>query len=143
MQHVSKSDTTEDAILLILIKKSHRCIFKLQTVDSSTGHLNLIYTTSTFLKNEDIKWVEFELDFDPVIPPNTIYYINRYNNNFVCHVEDFVGFYTANIQKIVKPDHIHVNLPKATDGWVKVTCYKKEKNDKYDQIVQEFAKNIM
>ena len=50
------------------------------------------YIKKTF-KREDVKWVEMKLSFTPIIPVNTISYINKVNDNFVCHIEDFEKFY--------------------------------------------------
>ena len=138
MQSFFKSETFKDEILVILIKKSHKAIFKIKTCDDATEHLKLITNLNENLKKEDIKWVEIEISFKPEIPPNTISYINKYNNNFICHIEDFERFYLSNVTKIIQPNHIYCDHSRQTnDGWTKVSGYKKEKRDKYAEIIQE------
>lgn len=143
MQEIFKTAKSKDSILAILIKKSHKAILKLVSVDLPNEHLNLVTEVCTSLKNDDIKWVEITLDFQPTIPANTIYYINKFNNNFVCHIEDFERFYLDNVKKIIKPTHIHFDLTKVSDdGWVKVSSPKHEKKEKYDNLMAELSKLV-
>jgi hypothetical protein len=138
MQEFFKSEISNDEILIIQIKKSHKSIFRIKMIDDATEHLKLITNLSEKLKKNDIKWVEIELSFSPTIPPNTISYINKYNNNFICHIEDFERFYLSNVTKIIQPVHIYCSHSRVTvDGWTKVSGYKKEKKDKYTEIIKE------
>lgn len=138
MQEFFKSETSRDEILVILIKKSHKAIFKLKIIDDTTEHLKLITSLNEKLKKDDIKWVEIELSFKPIIPLNTISYTNKYNNNFICHIEDFERFYLSNITKIIKVDHVYCSHSRITDdGWTKVSGYKREKKDKYLELLKE------
>jgi len=139
MQEHYKSEDSHDEIIMIIIKKAHKAILKIKTVDISSIHIELISNTIDKLKKEDIKWIELTLNFDPKIPPNTISYINKYNNNLICHIEDFDNFYLTNITKIINLEHIYYVQNKVSeDGWIKVSNYKTEKKDKYDKIIQEF-----
>ena len=138
MQELFKSETTHDEILIILIRKSHKAIFKLKTIDDITEHLKLLTELSDKLKKEDIKWVEIKLLFKPTLPPNTISYQNKYNDNFICHIEDFEKFYLSNVMKIIQLDHIYCSYSKTTDdGWTKVSGYKREKREKHSEILKE------
>lgn len=143
MQEIFKSANTKDSVMAFLIKKSHKAIFKILSVDNAKEHLNLITEACTYLKNDDIKWVEIHLDFIPTIPPNTISYTNKFNNNFICHIEDFESFYMANIKKIIKFNHITCEFTKENDdGWVKVSSFKREKKEKYDKIIEELSELV-
>lgn len=138
MQNFFKSDLTNDEILIILIKKSHKAVFKIKAIDDATEHLKLITTVTETLKKEDVKWVEMEIVFKPEIPPNTISYINKYNNNFICHIEDFERFYLSNVTNIIQPLHVHYTHTKiTTDGWTKVSDKKKDKKDRHLEIINE------
>lgn len=141
MQQTFKAKKSNDVVNLILIKKSHKCIFKVMTLDNVNEHLNLITEISTYLKNEDIKWVEIEIDFIPVIPANTVSYNNKYNNNFICHIEDFEKFYLTNISKLIKLQNIYCSysskMKQNSDAWIKVSSYKTERKEKYDSIMYE------
>ena len=138
MQDFFKSETTKDEILIVMLPKLHKAIFKLKTVDEAAEHINLINKLSVSLKRSDIKWVEMELDFSPKIPSNTISYTNKFNGNFVCHVEDFERLYLDNFSNIIKPDHIHQSAGKVeVNGWITVTGSKKSKKDKYNKIIKD------
>jgi len=138
MQQIFTTENTKDEIFVLLIKKSHKAIFKLKIVDDITQHIKLISTVDIFLKKEDIKWVEMEVDFDPVVPLNAISFKNKYNNNYIVHIEDFERYYLANISNFVKLHHVYCDNSKVTeDGWIKVSGHKKEKKDKYDKIITE------
>ena len=141
MQVTYKSKRSNDIVTIILIRKSHKCILEIFTVDNVSEHLELITELNIYLKNEDIKYVEMALDFNPVIPLNTVYYINKHNNNFICHIEDFEKFYLANISNIIKLQHIHCTytnkIRKDDDNWIKVSSFKTERKEKYDSIMKE------
>ncbi|QKF94266.1 hypothetical protein QKU48_gp0808 [Fadolivirus algeromassiliense] len=139
MQENFRSETTKDELMGILIKKSHKAIFKIKTVDDPSEHIKLIGELITKLKKEDIKWVELTIDFTPILPSNTVSYTNKYNGNFVCHIEDFERFYLANYANIIKLDNVH-NIPtKVTeDGWMMVgSNHKKNKKDRYNKLIKE------
>jgi len=138
MQQIFTTESTKDEIVIILIKKSHKAIFRLKVVDDITQHIKLINTVDTFLKKEDVKWVEMEVDFDPTIPVNTISFKNKYNDNIIVHMEDFERFHLANISNLIKIHHIYCDSSKVSeDGWIKVSGHKREKKDKYDKILAE------
>lgn len=139
MQEHYKSNTSHDEITIILIKKAHKGIFKIKSVDVSTNHIDLVTLIIDTLKKDDIKWIEITMNFEPTTPPNTISYVNKYNNNIICHIEDFNNFYLANILKLITVDHIYyVPTKVSNDGWIKVSNHKVEKKEKYDKIIQEF-----
>lgn len=143
MQQIFRSETSKDEIFLILIKKSHKGIFKLRIFDDVPEHINLINKINNYLKKEDIKWVEVMIDFKPKIPLNTISYLNKYNGNIVCHIEDFEKFYLANINNFIKLNHIYVNPSRISDdGWIKNIDPKKEKKTKYNTIMNELINLI-
>jgi len=140
MQKIFTSGISKDEILLVLFNKSHKSIIKLKVVDDSSEHIKLINDICIFLKKEDIKWVEIVTNFTPYIPPNTLSYINKHNNNFVCHIEDFERFYQSNAKNYIKISHIHYNPPKSTDdGWTKVIDTNKEKKEKHTTIIQDMS----
>lgn len=139
MHEIYRSEQTKDEMFVILIKKSHKAIFKLKVVEDASEHIKLINNLITTFKREDIKWVELTIDFTPTLPSNTISYTNKYNGNFVCHIEDFEKFYFANFPNIIKCDHVFNNPAKvAEDGWVTVTTgNKKGKKDRYNKIIKD------
>jgi hypothetical protein len=138
MQEHYKSETSHDEFLVILIQKAHKAILKVKTIDVATEHIILISSTIETLKKMDIKWIEILLNFAPIIPPNTISYKNKYNDNFICHIEDFEAFYLANINKIIHIDHVyHVQTKTNVDGWITVSNPKTEKKNKYEKLAQE------
>lgn len=143
MKEFFSSDHSKDQINIFLIKKSHRAIFKLISIDNSTEHINLLNKIIIYLKKNDIKWVETEIDFEPVIPTNTVSFINKYNNFFVCHIEDFERFYRTNIKNLIKINYLHHEYNKVSDdGWIKISCPKKDKKDKYDNLINELISLI-
>lgn len=138
MQEFFKSEQTKDELCVILIKKSHKALFKLRIIEDPSEHIKLMNNLVIHLKKEDVKWVELFVDFTPKIPSNTISYTNKYNGNFVCHIEDFERFYFANFQNLIKCDQIHYIPAKTTeDGWVTVTCNKKGKKERYNNLIKE------
>jgi hypothetical protein len=139
MQQNFTTETTKDEIVIILIKKSHKAIFKLKTVDDITQHIKLVSAVDTFLKKEDIKWVELGADFEPVVPPNTVSFKNKYNDNIMVHISDFERFYLANVTNFIKLYHVYCDNSKVSeDGWIKVSSgHKKEKREKYDKIMTD------
>ena|SRR5579885_2374638 len=139
MQMIFSSEKSKDAIFTILIKKSHKALFKLKVVDDAFEHINLINKICNHFKKDDIKWIEITLNFSPKIPQNTIYFKNKFNGNFVCHIEDFEKFYLTNINLLVKLYHINTDPKISEDGWIKVFDPKKEKRDKYNKILKEFT----
>lgn len=144
MEKLFSSETSKDQINIILIKKSHKAIFKLISIDETAQHLNLIELVDVFLKKEDIKWVEFLVvgEAELIIPTNAITYKNKYNNNMICHIEDFQKFYLSNISDFIKINHVHVDIcKKSEDGW-KMVSAKHNKRDKYDQIILELSELI-
>src|SRR3989304_214820 len=112
MQQIFTTESTKDEVVIILIKKSHKAIFRQKIVDDITQHIKLINTIDTFLKKEDVKWVEMEVDFEPIIPINAISYKNKYNDNLIVHVSDFERFYLANINNLIKLHHIYCDNSK-------------------------------
>lgn len=141
MEKVFNSDVSNDQIIMILIKKTHKAIFKLISIDDITQHLKLIDQIDIYLKREDIKWVEFIVfdDFEPIVPLNAITYKNKYNNNIICHIEDFQKFYLSNVNDFVRINHIHFDNSKvSSDGWITVTN-KRNKKEKYEQIIKELS----
>jgi len=144
MEKVFNSDVSRDQINIILIKKSHKSIFKLISIDDTTQHLKLIDLIDVYLKKEDTKWVEFIVfdDFDPIIPTNAITYKNKYNNNMICHIEDFQKFYLSNVADFIRINHIHFDNSKVSDdGWITVST-KRNKKDKYDKIIMELSELV-
>lgn len=144
MEKIFTSEVSKDQINIILIKKSHKAIFKLIMIDDTTQHLKLIDLIDIYLKKEDIKWVEFIVfdEFDPIIPINVITYKNKYNNNMICHIEDFQKFYLSNVNDFVMLNHIHLDTIRVTeDGW-KVVPAKRNKKDKYEQITKELSELV-
>ena len=138
MQQKFESELSEDQISLFLIKKSHKAIFTLKSVENSTEHVSLISKIETFLRAEDIKWIEFPiLSFDPIIPKNSITYINKFNGNLVCHIEDFVKFYFANIRNFVQITHFKYNAEVNKGGWTVVKDPKKCKREKFANLIKE------
>jgi len=138
MQEFFKSETSHDELSTVLIKKSHKALFKIVTIDDATEHIKLTSTVNEKLKKEDIKWVEMALQFTPLIPPNTISYVNKYNDNFVCHIEDFERFYLANITKMIQQAHVYCDNSKVVNnGWTVVSGHKTAKRDKYLKLVKE------
>lgn len=135
MQQFFNSELTKDEIQIILIKKSHKAIFKIKSIDDITEHINLTSKICIFLKKEDTKWVEIPIDFIPKIPLNTISYNNKYNGNIVCHIEDFEKFYMANLNNFIKLNYIYVDPNRLSeDGWIKNIDPKKEKKLKYIKL---------
>ena len=134
--------TTHDEILLFIIKKSHKAIFTLKSVDNATEHFNLITSIFEFMKKEDIKWIEFPIKFDPIMPPNAITFKNKFNDNLVCHIEDFVKFYFANIRNFIKLQHIYYSDDSKTNGWTVVKSPKKGKREKYDNLLKELVELV-
>lgn len=144
MEKVFNSEVSRDQINIILIKKSHKAVFKLISIDEITQHLKLIDLIDICLKKEDIKWVEFIVfdEFDPIIPTNVITYKNKYNNNMICHIEDFQKFYLSNVADFIRLNHIHYDNSKvAPDGWITVSS-KRNKKDKYDKIIKELSELV-
>lgn len=138
MEEHYKSKNSHDEIVVILIRKAHKAIFKLKSIDIATNHINLVLSTIEILKKEDIKWIEMLLNFTPMMPPNTISYINKFNGNYICHIEDFEKFYLANVMKLINIDNVYYIQSKVIeDGWIKVSNYKTEKKEKYTKIIQE------
>jgi len=141
---VFNSEVSRDQINIILIKKSHKSIFKLISIDDTTQHLKLIDLIDVYLKKEDTKWVEFIVfdEFDPIIPTNVITYKNKYNNNMICHIEDFQKFYLSNVADFIRINHIHFDNSKVSDdGWITVST-KRNKKDKYDKIIIELSELV-
>lgn len=138
MQEFFKSETSHDELSIVLIKKSHKAIFKIVLIDDATEHIKLASLVTEKLKKDDIKWVEMSFDFSPNIPPNTISYTNKYNNNFVCHIEDFERFYLANITKMIQQSHVYCDNSKVVNnGWTVVSGQKTAKRDKYLKLLKE------
>ncbi len=140
MQSKFVSNASKDEVHLILIKKSHKAILKIVCVDDVTEHVNLIKEIEKMLRKEDTKWIEFEIRFIPVMPPNSITYINKHNGNLVCHIEDFLKFYFMNVSNFINLNHIHYVNEKNSGGWTLVGGPKKGKKMKYDKILQELEK---
>lgn len=138
MQMMFSSERSKDAIITILIKKFHKAIFKIKIVDDAFEHVNLVNKVCNYFKKDDIKWVELMINFEPKIPQNAIYYRNKFNGNFVCHIEDFEKFHLMNINSIVCIYHINVDSKISEDGWIKVSDPKKDKKEKYNKILKEF-----
>ncbi|AYV76888.1 MAG: hypothetical protein Barrevirus3_8 [Barrevirus sp.] len=134
------SKKSKDEIRLTLQQKSHRAIFNLKTVDIAEEHVKLIEELLTTLKKEDIKWIEFPTRFEPIILPNVLTFPNKVNGNITCHIVDFEVFYFANINHIVKPDHIYYdsNLNNK-NGWTVVSNLKQEKRLKHEKIMKELT----
>jgi len=138
MQRILKSKISHDEIIITFSKKKHKAYFELKLYDNATEHFQLINNLTKLLKYKDIKWVEIELLFNPVIPINAITYINKKTNNFVCHIEDFEKLYLINLAQIIQIKHIYYcNSQKSVDGWIKVSDYKKDKYNKYIEIIEE------
>ena len=133
-----KSNTSQDEINITMYKKSHRAICKIKNADSVIEHIKLIGLLVSSLKKEDIKWVEIFIDFKAKLPLNTISYINKFNGNFVCHIEDFEKFYLANMESLIKINCIYVDpFNKVEDGWIVVSDQRKKRKEKYEQFKQE------
>lgn len=135
---VFKSSISYDEVEVNLLKKPHKAIFKIKSVDDITNHIKLVNDTIDTLKKNDIKWIEISIDFNPIIPSNTISYKNKFNDNLICHVEDFEKFYLSNMENFIKLNHVHINQSKILDdGWTRIVDLKKEKREKYIKIKEE------
>lgn len=135
---VFKSEVSKDEIDIRLLRRSHKAIFKCIFIDVAIEYIGLIGMICDFLKKEDVKWVEVRVEFDPVIPSNTISYINKYNKGFVCHIEDFQAFYFRNIGKFVDIGRIYVDISgMLEDGWTKIIDPKKERMEKYTIVKRQ------
>lgn len=140
MQSKFVSNVSKDEVHLFFIKKSHKAIFKIVCVDDVTEHVDLIKEIEKMLRKKDIKWIEFEIRFTPIMPPNAITYINKYNENLVCHIEDFLKFYFMNVSNFIDLNHIHYVNEKNNGGWTLVGGPKQGKKIKYNKILQELEK---
>ena len=69
MQQIFTTENTKDEIFVLLIKKSHKAIFKLKVVDDITQHIKLINTIDTFFF---ILWLysTFEINRIRQVPDN-------------------------------------------------------------------------
>ncbi|MCJ7637941.1 MAG: hypothetical protein MUO21_10670 [Nitrososphaeraceae archaeon] len=147
MQSNFVSDTSKDEVDLVLIKKSHKALFTLKCVDNVIDHIKLIKSVENSMRKEDIKWIEFDINFSPLMPPNSITYLNKHNGNIVCHIEDFLKFYFMNINNFIQLGHIHyedISKDKQKNGgWILVGGPKKGKKVKYDEIIKELSKIIL
>ena len=137
MDKLITSLTTLDKLNLKIMYKLHRAIITIIAVDSIHEHIQILKYAIKYLKNRDIKWIELELNFDPIIPLNTIYFINKFNNNLVYHIEDFIKFYAKNIVHIIHINHIVNSVPVNTDGWILVKTPKRDQRDKYNMIIND------
>jgi hypothetical protein len=116
------SDASKDEIFTSIHRKSHKGFFTINKIDDAMAHIKLIGDMTDYFKKEDVKWIEMKLSFVPVLPVNTISYVNKVNDNFVCHIEDFEKFYFANIDKFVQYEMIvgaDINNNDG-DGWIVV-----------------------
>ncbi len=137
MTEIYRSSCSHDTILVTLYKKSHRVSIKIKHVELPQEHIKLVLRLARKLKYMNIKWVEFNVEFDapPIIPPNTISYIGS-NKNFVCHIEDFIKFYFANLKTVIKWDNIYYRpSTKTIDGWTYVPDHKKAKKETHAEII--------
>ena len=137
---IFKSASTNDEIELGVLLKSHRSIFNLKFVELCSEHIKLISEIEIFLREKDIKWIEFNIDGTPNIPINSVCYKNKYNDNVVCHIEDFTRFYFSNIKNLLKSTHIKCKskpIIKDSKGWTTVQKPQKYKQDKYNEIIKE------
>ena len=138
LKKIILSETTNDEIFTSVHQKSHKGIYTINKVDDATEHIKLVGKMTDYFKTEDVKWVEMNLKHDPIIPINTLSYINKFNNNFVCHVEDFEKFYFTNIKNMITENMVYVQSKKPTDGWIVVNHgQNKDKQMKYKKIIDE------
>lgn len=134
-----KSESTGDEIELCVISKAHRAVFTLKFIESPSEHIKLISDVEGFLRKNDIKWVEIDIN-NPIIPVNSVCYKNKYTNNTVCHIEDFSKFYFANIKKLIQVKNIkfnNKNKPIDNKGWVTVQKPQKYRENIYNEIMKE------
>jgi hypothetical protein len=138
--NIFKSQLTNDVIHLGVFLKSHRALFKLKFVESASEHIKLISDIESFLRKNDIKWIEFNVTGDLIAPVNSVCYKNKYNNNTVCHIEDFTRFYYANIKNLFKVTNIkckNKNIMTDSKGWITVQSPHKYKQDAYAIVIKE------
>lgn len=129
------SETHYDSINMHVVRKAHKAFFDIQTFESVEENIKLVNKIVTFLKNDDIRWVELHADTKYIIPQNTISFKNK-QNNMMCHVEDFEGFYLANMNKLIKPHLVYVRTPtvEEDDGWTTIVDKRKHKKKQMEKV---------
>jgi len=142
LKKIILSETTNDEVFTAIHQKSHKGFYTINKIDDATEHIKIMGKMTDYFKTEDIKWIEMPLKFEPVIPVNTLSYLNTFNNHFVCHIEDFEKFYFANFQKIITENMIFVlSSKKSNDGWIMVgnNNNNKDKKLKYKKVLDELT----
>jgi hypothetical protein len=138
--NIFKSETSSDHIEITVLSKAHKALLKVIMVDSVSEHIKMISEIENFLKMNDVKWVELSLSKNPIIPVNSVYYINKYNDNTVCHIEDFKKFYFLNSNNLIKLANVKYKISKNnpnTRDWVVIKSSSVGKKEKYDKIIEE------
>lgn len=135
------SNITKDEIIIIINKEEHKSKFNIKTIDNTLEHIQLIKRICYELENLNIKWVNLEIDFEPIIPVNTLVSYISNNSLLSCHIADFENFYFTNITNIIKQKHIHIQQGNkiCDDGWITVVDLKTERKNKYNNIKNELS----
>lgn len=133
-----RSDQSRDSVDISYFPKSHKSNFFLKQFDDFDEHIKLIGRVIKYLKENDIKWVCLEIDTDPKIPSNTVWFRHEKSGNVCCHIEDFEKFYLKNMESIIKINTVYVDPnPVTEDGWNMVVNPKKMKKEKLRSINQQ------
>jgi len=132
------SKSSKDKISITLINDAHKAIYNIKVVDYASDHVALFKEVYKYMHEQDVKWVEIPTSFKPIVPTNTLYYKDKFNDNIICHIIDFEKFYWINIDKFIKLNNIYISqTDEDNEGWINVVDSKKEKKKKLESLIRD------